>query len=319
MYGYIYKITNTVNGKIYVGKHKAAQFEPDAYQGSGILLHHAYEKYGKDKFRQELLCTCDSKEELDASEIFYISQLNSQDGKIGYNLAPGGLGGGAPHTDVTRDRIHVNTLGRIFINDGCRMKRVYKEDLDSYLSQGFVVGVLPFKRSNQFKERLSASTTGKRGMHRLLSDGSIETCWAYPPEFQRLEADGWCFGWKPKLPKGEEEPRERRKHMYKNGIYKQVPLSRVDQFLSDGWIFQCATKGHIPWNKGKQMSTEIRKTLSAAHTGEKHSPERIDKHAKMLRGRVVMHKDGRNKLIPLGEESYYQEQGWIPGRIKKNS
>ena len=26
MYGYVYKTTNTVNGKIYIGKHKSAEF-----------------------------------------------------------------------------------------------------------------------------------------------------------------------------------------------------------------------------------------------------------------------------------------------------
>lgn len=55
MYGYIYKTTNLVNGKIYVGQHKAAIFEPNNYMGSGKILHSAIQKYGIDAFRQELI------------------------------------------------------------------------------------------------------------------------------------------------------------------------------------------------------------------------------------------------------------------------
>ena len=37
MFGYIYKITNTVNGKIYVGLHKSEKFD-ESYWGSGSNL-----------------------------------------------------------------------------------------------------------------------------------------------------------------------------------------------------------------------------------------------------------------------------------------
>lgn len=46
MYGYIYKTTNLLNGKIYVGQHKAEKFEPDKYLGSGTIFLEALQKYG---------------------------------------------------------------------------------------------------------------------------------------------------------------------------------------------------------------------------------------------------------------------------------
>ena len=45
MYYLIYKITNNVNNKIYVGKHKTEN-KNDGYMGSGTILNRAIEKYG---------------------------------------------------------------------------------------------------------------------------------------------------------------------------------------------------------------------------------------------------------------------------------
>lgn len=91
MYGYIYKTTNLVNNKIYIGQHKASGFEPAKYIGSGVILDNAIKKYGLENFKNELICICYSKEELDSKEIYYINLYNSTDRLIGYNIQTGGL------------------------------------------------------------------------------------------------------------------------------------------------------------------------------------------------------------------------------------
>ena len=48
MYGYIYKTTNKINNKSYIGQHTAKQFEPEKYIGSGSLLLKAVSKYGRE-------------------------------------------------------------------------------------------------------------------------------------------------------------------------------------------------------------------------------------------------------------------------------
>jgi hypothetical protein len=70
MYGYIYKTTNLINGKIYIGRHKATQFEPHKYIGSGAILKSAIEKYGFENFKCELLDIADDKESLNEKEIY---------------------------------------------------------------------------------------------------------------------------------------------------------------------------------------------------------------------------------------------------------
>ncbi len=92
MYGYIYKTTNLINGKIYIGQHKHSTWD-EKYKGSGTLLFRAFEKYGFDNFKCELLESVNSQEELNEKEKFYIDKYNSKNITIGYNLADGGVGG----------------------------------------------------------------------------------------------------------------------------------------------------------------------------------------------------------------------------------
>jgi group I intron endonuclease len=81
----IYKTTNLVNGKFYIGQDSKNNPE---YLGSGLLLNKAIEKYGRENFLKEVVEQCNSKEELNSREIFWISEL-----KPLYNIAKGGIGG----------------------------------------------------------------------------------------------------------------------------------------------------------------------------------------------------------------------------------
>ena len=91
MYGYIYLTTNTLNGKIYVGQHKAEDFE-SWYLGSGIHIRNAVKKYGRGNFSVKLIDTAESKEELNEKEVYWIKELDSRNPDVGYNLAKGGAG-----------------------------------------------------------------------------------------------------------------------------------------------------------------------------------------------------------------------------------
>lgn len=92
MFGYIYKTTNLINGKIYIGQKKGPEFCPD-YKGSGKVLWNAINKYGWDNFKVEFLIPCFDQEELNEEERFLIEWFNSRDRNIGYNIAEGGTWG----------------------------------------------------------------------------------------------------------------------------------------------------------------------------------------------------------------------------------
>lgn len=63
----VYKITNTVNNKIYVGKHQTEDIRDD-YLGSGKILKKAIDKYGVEFFKKEILYVFDEKEDMDYME-----------------------------------------------------------------------------------------------------------------------------------------------------------------------------------------------------------------------------------------------------------
>lgn len=97
---FIYKITNKVNGKIYIGQvyNKSVQdrFERhirEANPKHHIVLDRAIYKYGKENFVCEQIDSANSLEELNQKEKYWIKFYNSTNKNIGYNLTDGGEGG----------------------------------------------------------------------------------------------------------------------------------------------------------------------------------------------------------------------------------
>lgn len=89
MIHYIYKITNVINGKGYIGKHSTNDIN-DGYFGSGVALKKAISKYGRENFNKEILCYCQSEDELNNMEMRKILQHGTYG--VGYNLTKGGEG-----------------------------------------------------------------------------------------------------------------------------------------------------------------------------------------------------------------------------------
>ena len=88
MYMIIYKTTNLINNKFYIGKDAKNK---KSYLGSGKVLKQAIQKYGKENFKKEILEYCTDLEHLDEREIYWIDKYNALE--EGYNLTEGGTGG----------------------------------------------------------------------------------------------------------------------------------------------------------------------------------------------------------------------------------
>ena len=93
----IYKITNQLNGKFYIGQ------SVDIYKRwlvhcrdtDTCPIHKAIQKYGKENFSIEVLEEC-SKEELNEKEIFWINKQNGYESSNCYNATKGGEGASHP-------------------------------------------------------------------------------------------------------------------------------------------------------------------------------------------------------------------------------
>lgn len=91
MYYTIYKITNLINGKTYIGKHQTKNLYDD-YMGSGKLIVAAISKYGLKNFRKDILFVFDNKDDMDAKEEEIVTEDYVQSPDT-YNLKTGGTGG----------------------------------------------------------------------------------------------------------------------------------------------------------------------------------------------------------------------------------
>jgi len=90
MHYIIYKITNTINNKIYIGAHKTLNKE-DSYLGSGVLIMRAIKKYGRDFFKKEIITECSSEKEMWQKEADIVDQeFIARDDT--YNVSLGGVG-----------------------------------------------------------------------------------------------------------------------------------------------------------------------------------------------------------------------------------
>lgn len=87
-YYFVYKTTNLVNGKIYIGKHKTTNID-DGYIGSGKLLKKAIEKYGIHSFKREILEFFDTDEQCCLYENLLVTK-EFCDREDTYNLSIGG-------------------------------------------------------------------------------------------------------------------------------------------------------------------------------------------------------------------------------------
>lgn len=113
VYGIIYKITNLINDKIYIGQ-TTLTFKK-RYDGGkwwnkthNIHLKSSVDKYGLSNFEvNEIFDVAFSKEELDIKECSYIDLFKSNNRKFGYNNKTGGSHGKhSEKSKIKMSRVH---------------------------------------------------------------------------------------------------------------------------------------------------------------------------------------------------------------------
>lgn len=118
VFGYIYIITNKVNGKIYVGRtgkgvrHRFNAHLRRARAGETTFLYNAIRKYGEDQFESKAICYCFDAESTVEAEMYLIKAYKANNRKIGYNMSEGGDGGeyGRVLSEETIDKMRLSAL-----------------------------------------------------------------------------------------------------------------------------------------------------------------------------------------------------------------
>lgn len=111
---FIYKITNIINGKFYVGKTTNSiitRFNQHCSSKNKMVIARAIQKYGKENFIVEELYKCASYEELNIQEQRFIYELSPK-----YNCSKGGDGGalfsGCKHSEYSRQLMATARTGK---------------------------------------------------------------------------------------------------------------------------------------------------------------------------------------------------------------
>jgi group I intron endonuclease len=95
----IYKVTNAVNNKIYIGQTINSMWyredqhyrETRSVKKKNTYFHNAISFYGKENFLFEEIDSAESMEELNLKEQYWIYFYKSNQKELGYNLDSGGL------------------------------------------------------------------------------------------------------------------------------------------------------------------------------------------------------------------------------------
>lgn len=231
---YLYRITNQLNGKVYIGQtvddihrwsaHKSFAKNPER---TGQYIHRAMAKYGIDNFVYEVIATCKTQDDANEVEALLILQYNSRNKDNGYNVMPGGN----------------NISGPEHPNFGKKASEETKLKMSATMKQKCADGWMPV---TSFQPGSDATKYWKDKVgHRKGAVLSEETR-------QKIgEAS-----------KGRPSPNKGRHDMFDEETLQKISEANKGQHRSleteikSGEHFSIDTefkKGIIPWNKGKKM------------------------------------------------------------------
>jgi group I intron endonuclease len=302
MYNYLYKTTNKINGKIYIGAHQTENLN-DGYMGSGKLIKRAIKKYGTSAFEMEILEFFKTSEELYSAEHTIVNEefLERCDT---YNLKCGGIGAlsgsqnhfyGCHHTEEVREKLQRIKLG------GKANERTKEKMSKAHLDTS---------HSDETKERLRILNTGANNPQYGV-EKSVET---------RKKISSALRGRKFTTEHRENIRRARLGTIMPDDVRDKIRIS----------------------NTGKTHSVETKEKLRRITTGRKHSHETKMKMAESAKGAVFTTEHRRKigeasrktmtgkrairnliteevKYVNVSKLSSYLREGWVLGSHPSNT
>lgn len=292
----LYKITNLINGKIYIGKHMCDVLD-DKYFGSGKRLWLAINKYGIENFVFELLIDLKNSEEMDLLEECVVNKEFLARNDV-YNISKGGKNPcmygkdnpfyGKTHTNEFKEKIskvhkgkHISKEHRQNISNG--LKKLYLEHPEICLQFA----------SKKDKKQCKSKTTGKIKFFKLDEIPDDFEIYLKPKqdthvplekkiENQRLHSE-----------------RNKKSKWYNNGVQEKFCLP---ENVPEGFVL-----GRLPTiNVGRTYSEETIQKMRNAKIGKPTSNK----------GKIFITNGYDNKYI---SKTDVIPDGWWHGMTRRNS
>lgn len=157
----IYKITNKLNGKVYIGKDESSR---QNYYGSGKNIKAAIKKYGIENFHKEILeDDIFDRAFLQEREKYWIQEYNSIDPEIGYNISKGGDGGDTismnPNKEDIVKRISDSLKGRIFSEEHKNNLKLNHNSKNPEVGKKISEKLKGSRKTEEHKKKLAIATS----------------------------------------------------------------------------------------------------------------------------------------------------------------
>ena len=283
-FNYIYKITNTINNKIYIGIHRTNNLD-DGYMGSGKKLHRAFKKYGIEHFKKEILEYFDTWEDALKREAEIVDEefVKREDT---YNLTCGG--GSFYHTKGTV---------MIKIEDGTG-KRIQKEEFyknkDKYKTHSFGK-VSCIDKNGKYVQVSKEEYLKNRDKYKTSLHGSVIAI-----------KDG--FG---KIISCEEYQKNRDKYRTACSNKIIVKDSEGNTFMVDRNDPRYISGELTVFWKGKKHSEESKRKMKNAQQRVNRNKDKNPNYGHIW---IYNNELKQNKNIHKDELENYINEGWIKGR-----
>lgn len=284
MYGYIYLTTNLVNGRKYVGQHKSSVFT-ESYKGSGKLVRQAFEKYGWDNFKVELLEECNSKEDLDRAEINWISKLSAVYSDEYYNIAFGGNSRHGPISDEQKKALSEFGKTRTGEKNPFYGKHHSPETIQK------------IKDANA--SRTDFSSCGANRGKVVVNNGEVEIFISPGDEVP----EGFSLGRKP----------------FSESHCKSISDSHKGMVRSEEYCSQLSARmtGEQNYWYGKRLPDHVIQASIKAKQTLEFSEKMSKRSSQRNQGRTWMNDGIHNKFVKKSEIDCYLSEGYSVGRLVK--
>lgn len=236
----IYKITNKLNGKVYIGQAnnieqriKRHKRELKNQYHHNWHLQQAWNKYGQDNFSFEIIEIIDNQTIRNEHEMHWINYYNSSNYENGYNNTLGG--NSETPTEETKRKISQSSKGKVF-----------SEEHKKHISDSWKI-----------RKKIAQSSKGKvcsEETRKKLSEAS-----------KRRIASGEYF---------TEESRTKISNAHKGKTVSEETKRKIGEANKKRIVSEETRQKISNGNKGKTIPNEVRQKISQAKLGSKWTEER---------------------------------------------